>query len=149
MEMVTTGLKIAGGLQRSNNQIIGRTLGSNEGENSMPCDTKFRPGQTLTERKEEVKKAVSRLDQLLASKKVKLVIGAQGAIAFAGWTEEDRGRVSDLCAYRRIMTTGSALARAEIARAEQMSGRTVNKQVIGQGVHSHDGGRTFHPGHKH
>ena len=115
----------------------------------MPCDTYFRQGQTLTERKEEIKKAVTRLDQLLASKKVRVKIGAQGAIAFEGWLETDKGRVSDACAYRRIMTTGSALARAEIARAEQMSGRTVNKQVVGQGVHSHDGGRTFHPGHKH
>jgi hypothetical protein len=25
-----------------------------------------------------------------------------------------------------------------------MAGRTVNKQIIGQGVHSHDGGQTWH-----
>ncbi len=113
----------------------------------MPCNTYFRKGQTLTERKEEIKKAVTRLDQLLTSKKVKPKIGTQGAIAFEGWVEEERGRLTDACAYRQIMSTGSALARAEIARAEQMSGRTVNKEAIASGHHSHDGGKTWHHGH--
>lgn len=115
----------------------------------MPCWNTFRKGQTLTERKVEVKKALTRLEQLIASRKVTVKVGPQGAVAFAGWTEEDRGRITDTCAYRQIMSTGGALARAEIARAEQMAGRTVNKQAVAQGVHSHDGGRTFHPGHKH
>lgn len=110
----------------------------------MPCDTALLKNQTLTERKVEIKKAVSRLDQLLAQKKIKPVIGPQGAIAFTGWTDTDRARVTDGCAYRRIMATGSALAKAEIARAEQLAGRSVNKQVVAQGVHAHE-----HGGHLH
>ena len=110
----------------------------------MPCFTKLLKNQTITERKTEIKKAVTRLDELLRQRKVKPVIGPQGAIAFQGWTETDRSRVTDVCAYRAIMSTGSALARAEIARAEQLAGRSVNKQAVAQGAHSHDGGRTWH-----
>jgi hypothetical protein len=31
-----------------------------------------------------------------------------------------------------------------IAKAEQVAGRSVNRQVVGQGVHSHDGGESWH-----
>ena len=44
-------------------------------------------------------------------------------MAFVGLSDDERARVTDACAYRRIMSTGSALARAAIARAEQ-AGRT-------------------------
>lgn len=108
----------------------------------MPCDTRLKKNQTIQQRAEEVRRAVSQLDQALAMRIVKPVIGPQGAIAFQGWTTRDD--VTDACAYRRIMATGSALARAEIAKAEQMSGRRVNMQAVGQGIHSHDGGRTWH-----
>lgn len=113
----------------------------------MPCDTRLYKNQTLAERKVEVKKAITQLDKALAARKVKPVIGPQGAIAFQGWTEQERSRVTDACAYRMLMSTGSALAKAEIARAEQMSGRSVNKQALVQGHHSHDGGKTWHHGH--
>lgn len=111
----------------------------------MPCDTKTLPGQTLTQRKAEVRGALDRLSQGLAAGRVKAVIGPQGAIAFAGWADADRGRVTDGCAYRLLMVTGSALAKAKVAQAEQLAGRTVNRQAA---VHSHDGGRTFHPNHR-
>lgn len=110
----------------------------------MPCDTQLLPRQTISQRKEEIKKAISKLSQLLASKKVKPVIGPQGAVAFSGWEGDDRSRVTDACAYRQIMVHGSALAKAAIARAEQLSGRSVNKQAVGQGAHSHDGGKSWH-----
>jgi hypothetical protein len=110
----------------------------------MPCDTSFLPNQTITQRKDEITRAVGRLNTLLAAGNVKPKIGPKGSIAFDGWTTEDRSRVTDACAYRRIMATGSALAKAQIARAEAMAGRTVDRQVIGQGVHSHDGGHTWH-----
>jgi hypothetical protein len=110
----------------------------------MPCDTRTLKGQSLSERKTEVRAAINRLSTLLAAKKVKPVIGPQGAIAFQGWTEEDRGRVSDVCAYRLLLATGSALARAEIAKAEQLAGRSVNKQSVASGAHSHDGGHHWH-----
>lgn len=51
------------------------------------------------------------------------------------------------CAYRRILVSGSQLAIQAIIRAEQLASRPVNKQIIGQGYHSHDGGQTWHNGH--
>jgi hypothetical protein len=110
----------------------------------MPCDRRLRRGQTISQRKTEIRDSVTKLAKLLAEKKVKPVIGPQGAIAFKGWTEQDRADVSDACAYRQLMVHGSALAKAEIARAEQLAGRSVNKQIIGHGAHSHDGGHTWH-----
>lgn len=112
----------------------------------MACDTRLKPRQTITERKVEVRKAVTQLEKLLASKAVTAVVGPQGAIAFQGWGEERDG-VSDACAYRQIMVHGSALTKAAIARAEQLAGKSVNRQVVGHGVHSHDGGKTWHKGH--
>jgi len=113
----------------------------------MPCDTRLKPKQTIQQRAEEVRKMVSTLDKLLISGRVKPVIGPQGAITFAGLTEEERDGVTDACAYRRLMVTGSALAKAAIARAEQMSGRSVNRAALTHGAHSHDGGKTWHDHH--
>lgn len=110
----------------------------------MPCDTKLRTGQTIQERKEEIKQTVATLDALIRAKRVRPVVGPQGAIAFEGWQEADRNRVTDACAYRRIMATGSALARAELARSEQLAGRSIDRRVVAHGAHSHDGGRTWH-----
>lgn len=109
----------------------------------MPCDTRLKPRQSISQRKADIIKARQSLDRGLLTRKIKPVIGPQGGITFTGWTEDDRDGVTDACAYRQIMMHGSALARAEIARAEQMSGRTVNKQIVAQGVHSHDGGQTW------
>lgn len=109
----------------------------------MPCDTVRKPNQTLSERKAEVLKAVERLDALLKKRQVKVRIGPQGAIAFDGF-DADRNGVTDACAYRRIMATGSTLAKMEIARAEQLAGRSVNRQAVAVGAHSHDGGHTWH-----
>lgn len=110
----------------------------------MPCDRKLKSGQTIQQRADEVRKVVDRLQQGLASGRVKAKVGPQGAIAFDGLTEAERDGVTDACAYRRLLLSGSALTRAAIARAEQLAGRSVDKQVIGQGAHSHDGGRTWH-----
>ena len=110
----------------------------------MPCDTRLKARQSISERKAEIQAAITGLDALLKKRKVKVTIGPQGAIAFQGWPEADRNGITDACAYRRIMVSGSALAKAEIARAEQLSGRGVDRRVIGQGIHSHDGGRSWH-----
>jgi hypothetical protein len=45
------------------------------------------------------------------------------------------------------MVSGSALAKAKVAQAEQIAGRGISRQAIGQGLHSHDGGATWHKGH--
>ncbi len=110
----------------------------------MSCDTRTLPNQTLTQRKEEVLQAVTRLNGLLARGLVKPKIGPQGAIVFEGWADADRGRVSDACAYRRLMAIGGALAKATIAKAELLAGRSVNKQAVAVGAHSHDGGISWH-----
>lgn len=113
----------------------------------MPCDSQTLPNQTLRDRIKEVQDAVKELDNKLKARQVKPIVGPQGAIAFAGWEDASRRRITDACAYRRIMATGSALAKAEIARAETMAGRSVDKKVIATGAHSHDGGKSWHGGH--
>lgn len=112
----------------------------------MPCDTKLKANQTIQQRAVEVRAAVERLAKALVAGRVKPVVGADGGIAFAGFDGERDG-VTDACAYRRLMVSGSALAKAKVAQAEAMAGRSVNRQAIGQGLHSHDGGQTWHRGH--
>ena len=114
----------------------------------MPCDMVRDPNNPVlvSQRKAEVGAAVSTLDALLKKRKVKPVIGPQGAITFVGegWDAvRSANRLTDACAYRRIMSTGSALAKAEIARAEALAGRSVDRKVIAAGVHSHDGGASW------
>jgi len=108
----------------------------------MPCDTQRRKNQTLEQRKSEVRATVDNLAQQIARRKVQLKVGPQGAIAFVG--DWQRNGVSDACAYRRLLVQGNALVRAEIAKAERIAGRSVNLQVVGSGIHSHDGGDTWH-----
>ena len=110
----------------------------------MPGDRKLRNNQTIKQRAEEIRAAVSALDKALQAKRVKVTVGPQGAIAFTGWTDGQRNGVTDACAYRRIMATGSALAKAALARAAQMAGRSINRAVVAAGHHSHDGGTTWH-----
>jgi hypothetical protein len=110
----------------------------------MPCDSRLLAGQTISQRKEEIKKTVSVLDKLIAAGKVRVKIGPRGEIAFSAWADSERNRITDNCAYRRLLVTGSSLTKAKIAQAEQMAGRSVNKQLVGQGAHSHDNGLTFH-----
>lgn len=113
----------------------------------MACELMRRPNQTLTQRKDEVKKAIEQLDKLLVSGQVRAKVGPQGAITFTAWANSERSDVTDACAYRRIMATGSAAAKLKLGQAEQLAGRSVSRQVVGQGVHSHDGGKTWHHGH--
>ena len=114
----------------------------------MVCDTRLRRGQNLSERKAEIKVTVSALDRALASGRVKAVVDRKtGAIAFQGWQEAERNQVTDACAYRRLLVEGTALGKAALARAEQLAGRSVDKQALAQGVHSHDGGASWHHGH--
>ena len=111
----------------------------------MPCDTQNLVGQTLTERKIEVREAVERLAKALASGRARAVVGPQGAITFTGDGANVLGdaRVSDACAFRRVMSTGSALARMAITKAEQLAGRSVDRKVVAAGIHSHTGGATW------
>lgn len=110
----------------------------------MPCDTRMKRNQTIKQRQAEVQQVVADVNSLIASGKVKPVIDRKtGSIAFDGIDPNLRDDVTDACIYRRIMVSGSALAKAKIAQAEAIAGRTVNKQAVAQGVHSHDGGKTW------
>lgn len=110
----------------------------------MPCDTRLKRGQTIQQRAVEVRAVVDKIGRAIVEGRVKVNVGPQGAIAFTGLEEAERDGVTDACAYRRLMATGSSLAIAAVERAELMAGRKVDRQVIGQGAHSHDGGRTWH-----
>jgi hypothetical protein len=115
----------------------------------MACDTQPMKGQTLTERKTQVKEIIAFTDELIRKGKIKIVVDKRsGAIAFDGMTPQERGNVSDACTYRMLMVSGSVLAKQAIARAEQLAGRGVNRQALTNGVHSHDGGHTWST-HKH
>lgn len=109
----------------------------------MACDTMRLPQQTPAERIIEVRKAVSIVADLVAKQRVRVKVGPQGAITFDGIPDADRARMTDACIYRGIMRSGSAAAKLAIQRAEQMAGRTVDRKVVTNGVHSHDGGQTW------
>jgi len=110
----------------------------------MPCDSRLKRGQTISQRAEEVRRVVKTIDSFLVRGIVKMKVGPQGAVVFVGIPEDERDGVTDACIYRRIMATGTGLAKAAIARAEAMSGRTVDRQIVASGLHSHDGGISFH-----
>jgi hypothetical protein len=111
----------------------------------MVCETRLKAKQTAQQRAEDVRRAVVRLSTALASGRVTAKVGPQGAIAFVGWSDGERDGISDACAYRRLMIEGSVLAKAAIARAEQLAGRSVSKVAVAQGWHLHDG--AWHEGH--
>lgn len=113
----------------------------------MPCDTRLKKGQSISERKAEIKAMVDKLVRGLTSGSIKPVVGPQGAVAFQGLTEADRDGVTDACAYRRLLATGSASAIMAIQRAEMLAGRKVNSQQVGIGAHAHfdaNGGIIWH-----
>jgi hypothetical protein len=111
----------------------------------MPCTSTPLAGQSLAQRMTQVETALKRLEAALTRGSVKVTIGATGGIAFAGWA--DRDGISDVCAYRSLAVSNSWALRQAVARAEASSGRKVNTQTVAAGVHSHDGGGTWHPGH--
>lgn len=113
----------------------------------MACELRLRPRQTAAARTEEVREAAKRLAAGLTSGRVKAKVSKKGAIAFEGFTEDDRNGISDECAYRRIMSGSSQSAKLAILRAEQIAGVSVSKTVLASGVHSHDGGQTWDSGH--
>ncbi len=110
----------------------------------MPCDTRLRRGQTISDRKTEVQKAVERLNRGLTSGSIKALVSKQGGVVFEGFSDLERDGVTDACALRRILATGSSSAKLAIQKAEQRAGRTLDKTAIAQGLHSHDGGATWH-----
>lgn len=114
----------------------------------MVCETRPRRQQTAAERLAEVKATVEAIARALTTGRAKAVVDrSTGAVAFAGLLDSERNDVSDACTYRRIMAGSNALAKAAIAKAEALAGRSVSRTALTHGVHSHDGGKTFHHGH--
>lgn len=107
----------------------------------MPCFDQYKIPES------EIKAALARLEKYLETGNVGVEIGENGSIAFAGWTAEDRGKISDLCAYRRLMLTCSFPLRLAVQRAEARSGRKIDQRTVAAGTHSHDGGQTWNAGH--
>lgn len=110
----------------------------------MPCDTKLKANQTIKQRAEEVRTVVERVVRGLALGRITAKVGPTGGVAFLGIDAAERDGVTDACMYRRVMATGTALAKAAIQRAEMLSGRAVDRQAVAHGHHSHDGGATWH-----
>jgi hypothetical protein len=111
----------------------------------MPCDRKLKKGQTVSERAAELRKRGEQVDRLLAGGRVGVKIGPQGGVTFTGIPEDVRDGMTDACVYRAIMARGSHQAKMAIAKAERLAGRTVDKKVVASGLHSHDGGASWHP----
>jgi hypothetical protein len=110
----------------------------------MPCDSVPQTPEWLRQTED----ALRRLAASLESGSVSLVIDrASGSIAFKGWESAQRGGLTDLCAYRRLLSENSWPLRLALARAEQAAGRGVNPLAVGSGVHSHDGGASWSSGH--
>jgi hypothetical protein len=116
-----------------------------DGKSDMPCDTTLNQGQTIAQRAAEVRQAVTQIDRLIAMRKVQVKVGPQGAVAFTELSAIVRARMTDACIYRMLTRSGSAATKMALARAEQLAGRSVDRKVIASGVHSHDGGTTWHP----
>jgi hypothetical protein len=114
----------------------------------MPCDTNLKPNETVESRREVVKKSLTRLEAALTAGTARVRIGANGAVAFEGWQPADRNDVTDVCAYRTLTSENSWALRQAVAKAEQTQGRKVNAAAVAAGTHSHDSGKTWHPGHK-
>lgn len=120
----------------------------------MPCDTVRRKitidrvlgttrDQTQAERNTEIKAALATLEAKLETGDVSVVLSADGAVCFEGWTAEQRDGVTDVCAVLSLRAEGSdALTRAIMA-AEGMSGNRYNAEAVASGLHSHDGGSTW------
>lgn len=110
----------------------------------MACDSmRTRRNQTQAERLTEIDETVRELEKLLQQGLVQVVVSDQGAIAFRGWDSNQRNGVGDVCAYQRLQVLGSWELQQAVAAAEALSGNQVNQQVIGAGVHSHDGGHSW------
>lgn len=109
----------------------------------MACWLTLAPQQTKQQRDAEVKKALTAIDKMLAAKRAQVVVGKQGAVTFTGISQADKRGLSDACVYRLLTQKGSAQAKMAIKKAEMLAGRGVSEDALKQGLHSHDGGKTW------
>lgn len=110
----------------------------------MPCNTKLKAKQTVAQRAAEVRKAGAAIDKLLATGKAGIKVDRRtGGVTFTGIPEDVRDGMTDVCIIKKIWASGSHGAKQALAKAERAAGRTVDRQAIEQGLHSHDGGKTW------
>lgn len=109
----------------------------------MVCYSRRKAEETPEQRRKRIDSALRLLASQLGSGVAKVVIGPTGAATIVGWTE--REDVADACAFRAMMTNPAM--RLAIMRAEAVAGRKLSPSQIAAGVHSHDGGATWHGGH--
>lgn len=111
----------------------------------MACETYQRAGQSLAERKDEIRRVTEKVIAGLKSSQIGVKVDrATGAVTFTGIPDAERPGITDACIYRRVLVSGSQLAIQAIAKAERLAGRSVNKQTVANGLHSHDGGASWH-----
>lgn len=110
----------------------------------MACETYQRKGQTLAQRKDEIRRVQEKVIAGLKSGAITAKVGPKGQVTFVGISDDERPGITDACIYRRVMVSGSQLAIQAIAKAERLAGRQVDKQMVATGHHSHDGGNTWH-----
>lgn len=113
----------------------------------MACGSMRSRGQSVAQRQAEIKAVLKKLEQKLKSGRVSVMIGPQGGVAFVGWTNEDKDSVTDACAYNTLQAEGNWELKQAVARAEAMSGRKVSAAAVAGGFHTHDGGKSWTPGH--
>ena len=115
----------------------------------MACDTIRIPNMTPPQRKKQIADAVDQLNKALARGEVSVKVGPQGAVTFTGNVAGILGsnKISDTCAYRKLVAMGSPSLQMAIQKAEMLAGRKVDPKAVASGTHSHDGGSTWSKGH--
>lgn len=93
------------------------------------------------------RKALDRLEKALEAGTTTVKVGPTGSIAFSKPLNMIDDGYSDVCAYRVLLSKNSPALRRAVAKAEALAGRKVDPKAIASGVHSHDAGRTWGPGH--
>jgi ethanolamine utilization microcompartment shell protein EutL len=112
----------------------------------MPCFSQpIRVEQTPEQRRAEVRKVITDIDKLIAKRKIGLKVGPQGAVAFIGLTEAQRAGMTDVCVYNLLMQRGSESMKTAVRTAEMLAGRGVSQTALKAGIHTHDGGGSWHP----
>jgi len=112
----------------------------------MVCDS-LQPKETPEQRRKRIDAALKSLVAGLLTNKVKVKLGPKGEVAFDGWATTDRGKLTDACTYRMMSVRFSDVLARAVAAAELQSGRKLSPLAVNSGVHSHDGGKTWHPSH--
>lgn len=108
----------------------------------MPCIGMNLKGKAKAERQRIIALALDSLERALANGSARVTVGANGAVAFSGaWP--NRSGMTDVCAVRALQARHSDV----LAQAIAATGRQVNPQAVAAGIHSHDGGQTWHAGH--